>query len=378
MGDELETIRLHRYLQRIYYDPKHPGSFKGPNKLHRVVKKEGKFNVGIGKIRNWLNSQESYSLHKPVRRIFKRAKVIVTGLNDQYEADLADMQRLKRKNNGVSFLLVVIDVFSRYLWVETIPTKREVDVIAAFNRIFARATKPRRMRTDRGAEFTGRKVQDYFHAQNIEHWTAHNDEMKANFAERVIRTLKSSLWGYMRKTEKYRYVDVLQHVVESYNNTEHRSIGMTPSQVTKGHVERRLWWHLYKPTEDYLDIKGKPKNKIRYTRKVGDYVRISHKIKTFERGHDEKWTTEIFKIVGRLEHSGIPKYRLEDLQGENIKGTFYDGELQKVPYSEDNSFEVEEIVERRGRGDDREVFVKWTGWPDKFNSWIPEKEITST
>ena len=53
------------------------------------------------------------------------------------------------------------------------------------------------LKTDRGGEFTRRKVQDYFDSINIEHWTAHNDEMKANFAERVIQTLRSSLWGYM-------------------------------------------------------------------------------------------------------------------------------------------------------------------------------------
>ena len=70
-------------------------------------------------------------------------------------------------------------------------------VINAFRHIFQRAEKPRHLRTDRGGEFTGRKVQDYLDSINIGHWTAHNDEMKANFAERVIKTLKKSLWGYM-------------------------------------------------------------------------------------------------------------------------------------------------------------------------------------
>ena len=107
------------------------------------------------------------------------------------------MQKLKDKNDGVCFLLIVIDVFSRFMWVEPLENKLEDMVINAFRRIFQRAKKPRHLRTDRGGEFTGRKVQDYFDSINIEHWTAHNDEMKANFAERVIQTLKKSLWGYM-------------------------------------------------------------------------------------------------------------------------------------------------------------------------------------
>ena len=65
---------------------------------------------------------------------------------------------------------------------------------------------------DRGGQFTRQKVQDYFDSINVEHWSAHNDEMKANYAEHVIHTLKTSIWGYMRVSKKYRYVDVLQTI----------------------------------------------------------------------------------------------------------------------------------------------------------------------
>ena len=64
-----------------------------------------------------------------------------------------------------------------------------------------------------------------------------------------------------------------------------------------------------------------------------------------------------------------------DLKGEELKGTFYEGELQKVTYSEDKTFEVEKIIKQRGRGNKKEALVKWKGWPDKFNSWIPSKNI---
>ena len=164
-----------------------------------------------------------------------------------------------------------------------------------FDVFFKRAKKPRCLRTDKGGEFTGRKVQDYFDSINIEHWTAHNDEMKANFVERVIQTLKKSLWGYMHTKKNYRYINLLKDIVHSYNNTKHCTADMKPSEVTKGHVERHLWWHLYKPTESYEKLHQI--SRVPFTYKKGDKVRISHMVKTLERAYDEKWTREIFKVV---------------------------------------------------------------------------------
>ena len=358
-----------KYLENIYFDPRHPASFRGAKKLHEVVKEEGKFKLGLAAIQKWLQENESFSIHKNVNRRFPRLKVIVAGMFDQYDADLADMQKLADRNDDVKFLLVVIDVFSRFLWVEPLKTKADADVVKGFENIFARGRQPRRLRTDKGAEFMGNVSQDYFDRVGIEQWSAHNDEIKANFAERVIRTLKSAIWGYLRKNKTSRYVDVLQDLVHSYNNTKHKSIGMKPAAVTKGDVEKRLWWHLYKPSKPYvkLAIGQIP----RYVFKKGDHVRISHRAKTFQKGHDEKWTREIFLIRQPFTRLGIRKYRLEDLDGEDIRGTFHEAELQKVKYSENMEYEIETVIqERRGQS-----LVKWKGWPPKFNSWIPSKDV---
>ena len=93
---------------------------------------------------------------------------------------------MQKLNDGVHFLLIVIDVLSRFMRVKPLENKLKDTVINAFQHIFQRAKKPRHLRTDRADEFTGIKVQDYFDSIHIEHWTAHNDEMKANFAERVM------------------------------------------------------------------------------------------------------------------------------------------------------------------------------------------------
>lgn len=367
-----EDEQWERYLRKIYFDPRHPGSFQGPDKLHSVVTGENRHKIPKRKIRKWLQDQESYSTHKPVVRKFRRTQVIVTGMFDQYEADLADMQKLKETNDGYTFLLVVIDVFSRFLWVEPLRNKKEVSVVEGFRNIFARGRKPRRLRTDRGKEFCGIASEKFFDDENIEHWASHNQEMKANYAERVIRTLKSSLWGYMRSKKEYRYIDVLQDMVASYNDTEHRSIGMRPSDVTEGEVERLLWWHLYKPKTPYV-----PK-KIRrapvFLFRVGSHVRLSHSSKTFERAYDEKWSTEIFVVSRRFVRQGVKKYKVQDIEGESVTGSFYEPELQLVKFSEDRDYEIEREITSVGTGRNRRTLVKWVGWPEKFNSWITEKQ----
>ena len=90
-------------LQQRYYDPKRVGSYGGVAALRRVVPEQD--------VERWLSEQDTYTLHKPVRRRFKRRCVVVGGPNQQWQADLVDMSRLKKVNDGTTFILTVIDVF---------------------------------------------------------------------------------------------------------------------------------------------------------------------------------------------------------------------------------------------------------------------------
>ena len=179
----------------------------------------------------------------------------------------------------------------------------------------------------------------------------------------------------MHAKKNYRYIDILKDIIHSYNNTKNHTTGMKPSKVTKGHVERCLWWHLYKPTESYEKLHKIARVPFAY--KKDDKVCISHMVKTFERAYNEKWTREIFEVVQSFKHFGIHKYCLCDLDGEDVKGTFYEPELHLVDYSAQGSFEVEKVIEKRGCSKKEEVLVKWKGWPEKFNSWILASNLQS-
>jgi len=113
------------YLKKIYYDPKHPASFAGPQKLYRVVKEDGKYDIGMHRIRKFLHIQEAYSLHKPVRRRFQRNHVVSAGIDDLWMADLIDMVKFADMNGGYKYILLVIDTFSKYVWVQPLKTKPE-------------------------------------------------------------------------------------------------------------------------------------------------------------------------------------------------------------------------------------------------------------
>lgn len=365
---KIETMnpnQINTYLNSIYFDPSHPGSFGSPAKLYWAVQKEGKREISLGAIKKWLKSQDTYTLHRQPRRKFKRSRVYVPRIDFQWDADLMDMTRIASHNDGFQHVLLAIDIFSRYVWTVALKTKSGKEVKEAFSNIFSRGRTPKTIRTDKGTEFTNGLVKNYFNSIGVKHFVTQN-ETKANYAERAIKTIKGRMYKYFTQNLTHRYVDKLQDFTKAYNNGFHRSIQMSPVEVTKER-ERKVYRTLY---EERVESKRK-----RHKYKIGDFVRLIHYKRPFTREYEERWTGEIFKITGRLKKDGIPLYNLEDYSGEPILGTFYESELQVVTPPE--TFKIEKIIKtrRRRRGQSKEHLVKWLRWPEKFNSWVSEEDI---
>ncbi|XP_061192263.1 uncharacterized protein LOC133200489 [Saccostrea echinata] len=371
---------MEEYLKKIWYDPQHPASFAGPSKLYQIVKKEGKYDIGLNRIKKFLQNQDAYSLQKKVRRRgFRRRQVVVQGIDYQWEADLADVQNLSKYNDGIKYLLVVVDVFSRYLWVRALKDKKAQTVIGAFKDILSDSRKPKAIRTDKGTEFYNRYLKEYLKGKDIKIFYALN-ETKANFAERYIQTLKKRLYRYFTYKQKYEYLNILQDVVQSINDTPNRSLnGRIPSSVSKeNEAEVRLDAYLARqPTKGRTTKFKKSSNRKRtpYTFKVGDQVRITHLRRQFQRDYDQTYTEEIFIVSGRFVSQGIPIYKLMDMTNEPIQGSFYASELQKVNKDEQTAWRIEKVLRKRKVRGKSEVLVRWLGWPKKFDSWIPENDI---
>ena len=309
---------------------------------------------------------DAYSLQRPQRYKFKTNRVISQGIGFLYDCDLADVSNLSTENDGVKYLLVVIDVFSRFLWVVPLKNKLHGSVISGLREIF-QTSKPKELRTDKGSEFKNKWMTSFLKDQGVHHYVTQNIT-KANYAERVIRTLKVLMYRYITHKRSYRYLDVLQDLVHNYNHRVHRALeGLSPAEITKNN-EALLWKHMYvdsmKPKSSVKKIR-KPTKKFKF--KLGDYVRISSTKTTFQRDYEQKWTEELFVIDRRYLRQGIPVYKLKDLLKDPVEGSFYESELQGADGQQD-TWKLEKIIKRRMRRGQPEVFVKWWGYPNKFNS----------
>ena len=217
--------------------------------------------------------------------------------------------------------------------------------------------KPRALQTDKGSEFTNKVLQRWLSSRNIHFFTTHNEETKASIVERFNRTIKTRMLRYFTSKNTKKYIDVLKDLVHSYNHSYHRSIKRTPISVGYENQEK-VWLTLY---ADSSRIEA-PKLS------VGDYVRISKTRGNFQKGYCPNWSEELFIIKEALQGKP-PYYKLKDLDGENIEGTFYSQELQKV-IKDNDVYKVENVLSSRKKAGKKQFLIKWLGYPEKFNSWI--------
>ena len=349
-----------RYLNKVYYSPSHPASFSSFKKVYDIVKKEKKYKISRKKLSNWLYEQETYTLHKQSRKKFKRNRVVVSEIDQQWDSDLAFMLDFQEHNNGMKYIFLAIDIFSRYVWTEAISDKKPKTIIQVFKNIFSEGRKPQKIRTDHGGEFKNRYLKSFMDKENVEIFVTQN-EGKANYAERAIKTIKSKLFKLMSSKNTKHWVDVLQHVTKSYNNTIHSAIERTPASVTK-EIENALW------SEQYSLLK--PAIVKQYRIKVGQWVRLSHLRKIFTREYQEHWTRETFKVVKRRKRNGLPLYSLQDWAGDDVEGFFYEEELQPIILADNPEYKIEKILKTKGSGKNKQHLIRWLGWNKKFDSWI--------
>ena len=138
------------YLHDLYYKPESPASFGGVEAVYRAAIEDGKFQLSRNKIRTWLRQQDTYTLHRPVRYRFKRNRVIVGGIDKEWEADLVIMDSLSKENNGYKYILTVTDVLSKYAWVDPLKTKSGENLVKAFEKILKKGRKPEKLHSDKG------------------------------------------------------------------------------------------------------------------------------------------------------------------------------------------------------------------------------------
>ena len=176
-------------------------------------------------------------------------------------------------------------------------------------------------------------------------------EGKSVVAERSIRILKNKIFKHMKAISKNVYFDVLDDIVDNYNNTVHRTIKIKPIDVKDDSYAEC--------NEDF--------NKKDPKFKVSDHVKISNYKNIFAKGCAPNWSEEVF-VVSKIKNTVPWTYVVNDLSGEEITGSFYEKELQKTSQKE---FRIEKVLKRKSD----KLYVKWKGYDNHFNSWIDKKDL---
>ena len=295
----------------IASNPKYDGYQRGLASM--VYKFFDKKSMGSGfkKLKN-SSSILADELHNSIIKKFDKRKVYSQFKDHIWGVDLADMQSLSRKNKGIKYLLCAIDLYSKYAFVIPLKDKKGISIVNAFNKIIKQSNrKPNKRWVDQGGEFYNNVFEKWLSDNDINMYSMYN-EGKSVVVERFIRTLKNKLYKHMTATGKKVHYDVLDDVVNKYNNTKHSTIKMKPIDV--GDNNKRV----------YIDERNEKDSRF----KVGDRVRISRYKNIFAKGYPPNWSKEIF-IVDKINDTVPYTYNLKDVNYEEIIGSFYDKELQK-------------------------------------------------
>lgn len=145
------AAEIDKLLSRFYYGPTSAAAFSGAQALHRAVTREG-HKISIKMVRHWLNKQPVNQLHKPARSKFQRRHTYVFSLWEMAQADLADVSSLASANGNVRFLLVLINAFSRKLYVKPLKRKTGAEVAQKLGEILdgLRPNSFKFLQTDQG------------------------------------------------------------------------------------------------------------------------------------------------------------------------------------------------------------------------------------
>ncbi|XP_065644219.1 uncharacterized protein LOC136075335 [Hydra vulgaris] len=260
--------------------------------MKAIISFEAKFGLGI----------ETKTTQKNYQRSVKKA------------ADLVDMQSFSKFNDGIKYLLMLIDAFSKYGWIVPLKSKTGVDVANALIKIF-KERKCQKMWVGKGLEFYNKHVK----ALGVELYSTENEE-KICVVERWNRKIEAS----DKKNENIAWLNLIV-------NAQSESV--------------------------------KPKFSI------GDRVRITKKKGTFEKGYTPRRTEEVLTVSQTL-FSDPPTYKITDDNGEEFQGTFYEQEMQKT---DQNIFRIKKVIRKLKN----KSLVKWYGYPESFNSWVDNKELIS-
>lgn len=295
-------------------------------------------------------------IHRDARKNFVHRRSLMRGIADTLQADLIEMP----PDHGMKYCLTVIDIFSKVAYIRPLKTKTGSEVTQAMKSVLDSVGRSvKNLHVDMGKEFYNGEMTRLLDRYKVNRYSTYSSK-KAAIVERFNRTIKKKIYQQFSLRGNYKWIDIIDSLVNEYNNTRHRTIRMAPKEVNSEN-EQELLNTVYN-YERYIPFNETSKFKI------GDYVRLSKYKNIFEKGYLPSWTTEVFKI-SKIQYTNPITYLLVDWEGNEIKGGVYTEEMQLVKYPD--VYLVEKILRKKNN----KVYVKWLGFDSRFNSWIDKKDV---
>jgi hypothetical protein len=375
---------IHQLLESVYYNLDSPSSYKSIdvllNEINKIQRENQRPKVKRGVVTEWLSAEPTWSEQRKIELKFPRNRYKLPEKNAYHiQIDLADVHRYASENDGTHFLLVAIDLRSRYAFVEKLQSKDAQAALKGLQNILAKIPpqyKVVHLQGDAGKEWKNKFVQTWLKSQDINFFVAG----KPVFVERFIQTLMKTVYRVMTRLNSRRFVDVLEKIVSNYNASKHRGISQTPKDVWTGEKEPKPFKYTAGEIERYQKaVERDHKNLM----PIKTLVRVGHNplegSQRFDKGFYGRWSTELFRVRNRKIKDGERVlYSIESLPGESIDETFYSDELN--PVNErfmDKPREIDRIIRyRKLRGREREALVTFKSWPTNHYEWISESGLT--
>ncbi|XP_045624237.2 uncharacterized protein [Procambarus clarkii] len=360
-------------LDRVYNDPTSTGGFGGVQRLYKAAKLLNS-DITLADVKDYLKSSDAYTLHYLQPKKFARRRVLSPKPRVYVSVDLAEMGKLAGMNNGIKYLLVCVNIYSRFAQVVPLTSKDANIVCRALKSILEtpHSRGVRKINSDHRGEFYNARVKKMLASKKIVLYSVFSQETKASIAERFIRTLKTKLYKYMTSHNTLKYIGVLPDVVKTYNVSPHRGLGgRTPREVhalTKPREIVNLFNLMYKNP-------GKTSRGIIPQLKVGETVRItlSDRVSKFKKGFKQQNTREIFTIARVDNSQRVPLYYLKDLNGGNIDGGFYRQELTLTHLPA--AFNIEKVLSKREVDGQLQYKVRYEGYDQSFDQWVDADDV---
>jgi hypothetical protein len=317
-------------------------------------------------IQQYLDKNEIYTRFKQHKKSRKYSPIYVFTKRELFQADVVFFTDMENQNSGFKYLFTCIDCFSKMAWVYPLKKNDCDSIMTSFKDILnVCGQKPERLNSDRGSELICKKFAIFLKNEKIHHYLSYSLR-KCPIIERFNLTIQTLLYKIMAKNRSLSWTKYIDQAMKIYLNRKHSTIGMSPIQAEHNENAKTVRKNLL----IFFHKRGFKKTKPKFA--VNDTVRIWKKRTTFQRGYDESFSIEYFKIAEVKQNLPVPRYVLQDSKGDIVTGSFFEDEL--VKFEPSDVFEIQVLKERK-KGKQTEYLVHYKGYPSSMDEWITKKQL---